>query len=115
MAQWNRELEDLGRNVQAIVDQAINSQDYQKLNETIRQTVGKAVDLGSGAVRSAMEKKAARTSQPVQEAPKTQNLTVLRNLVSFLRFPFRNTAKHRFPSAELEKEPLTLPFAVWVK
>ena len=77
MAQWNRELEDLGRNVQAIVDQAINSQDYQKLNETIRQTVGKAVDLGSGAVRSAMEKKAARTSQPVQEAPKTQDLTVL--------------------------------------
>ena len=75
MAQWNRDLEDLGRNVQAIVDQAINSQDYQKLNETIRQTVGRAVDLGSEAVRSAVERKQARTVQP--EQPKQQDLTVL--------------------------------------
>ena len=75
MAQWNRDLEDLGRNVQAIVDQAINSQDYQKLNETIRQTVGRAVDLGSEAVRSAVERKQARAVQP--EQPKQQDLTVL--------------------------------------
>ena len=75
MAQWNRELEDLGRNVQEIVDRAVNSSDYQKLNETIRQTVGRAVDLGSEAVRSAVERKQARAVQP--EQPKPQDLTVL--------------------------------------
>lgn len=75
MAQWNRDLEDLGRNVQEIVDRAVNSSDYQKLNETIRQTVGSAVDLGSEAVRSAVERKQARTVQP--EQPKQQDLTVL--------------------------------------
>ena len=75
MAQWNRDLEDLGRNVQEIVDRAVNSSDYQKLNETIRQTVGRAVDLGSEAVRCAVERKQARTVQP--EQPKQQDLTVL--------------------------------------
>ena len=75
MAQWNRDLEDLGRNVQEIVDRAVNSSDYQKLNETIRQTVGRAVDLGSEAVRSAVERKQARAVQP--EQPKQQDLTVL--------------------------------------
>jgi hypothetical protein len=76
VAQWNRDLEDLGRNVQEIVDHAINSSDYQKLNETIRQTVGKAVDLGSEAVRSAVERKNSRTPQK-QEEPKPQDLAVL--------------------------------------
>ena len=75
MAQWNRDLEDLGRNVQEIVDRAVNSSDYQKLNETIRQTVGRAVDLGSEAVRSAVERKQARAVQP--EQPKPRDLTVL--------------------------------------
>ena len=77
MAQWNQDLEDLGRNVQEIVDRAINASDYQKLSETIRQTVGKAVDLGSEAVRAAVEKKNARVAQPKPEAPKPQDLTVL--------------------------------------
>lgn len=76
MAQWNRDLEELGRNVQEIVDRAINSSDYQKLNETIRQTVGRAMDLGSEAVRSAAQKN-TRSSQPKPESPKTQDLTVL--------------------------------------
>jgi 5-bromo-4-chloroindolyl phosphate hydrolysis protein len=77
VAQWNRELEDLGRNVQEIIDRAVNSSDYQKLNETIRQTVGRAVDLSSEAVRSAVEKKNSRSAQPKPEPPQTQDLTVL--------------------------------------
>ena len=72
MAQWNQDLEDLGRNIQEIVDRAVNSSDYQKLNETIRQTVGRAVDLGSEAVRTAVEKKNRKP-----EVPKTRDLTVL--------------------------------------
>lgn len=49
MARYNQDWEDLGRNIQDIVDRAVNSQDYQKLNQTIRQ----AVDKGTEAVRNA--------------------------------------------------------------
>lgn len=51
MANYNLNLDDLGKNIQQIVDRAVNSQDYQKLDQTIRQTVGKAVDIGGEAVR----------------------------------------------------------------
>ena len=45
--------DDLGRGIQDAVDWAIRSKNYQQLNQTIRQTVGKAVDLGGEAVRKA--------------------------------------------------------------
>ena len=80
MAQWDRELDDLGRRIQEIVDQAVKSQDYQKLNQTIRQTVERAVDLGSDAVRSAFAEK-KRPAQPVKtveaEVVKPQELALL--------------------------------------
>ncbi len=71
MAQWDRELDDLGRKIQDIVDQAVKSQDYQKLNQTIRQ----AVDLGEDAVRRAVDgvNRAANQKQSVSKA----NLPVL--------------------------------------
>ena len=79
MAQWNRDLEDLGRNVQEIVDRAVNSSDYQKLNETIRQTVGRAVDLGSDAVRKTVSNLGRSDSQRQQTQPKPEvkDLTLL--------------------------------------
>lgn len=55
MARYNQDWDDLGRSIQDIVDQAVNSHDYQKLNQTIRQVVGRAVDLGSEAVRRAVD------------------------------------------------------------
>ena len=60
--------EDIGRNVQDIVDHAISSQDYQKLNQTIRQVVDRAMDIGEEAVRMAVENTGSRTqtAQPVQ-------------------------------------------------
>lgn len=53
MATYNRDWDELGRSIEEIVDKAVNSQDYQKLNQTIRQTVEAAVDLGTEAVRRA--------------------------------------------------------------
>lgn len=41
--------DDLGHRIEDIVDRAVSSQDFQKLNQTIRQ----AVDTGAEAVRSA--------------------------------------------------------------
>ena len=63
MAQYNRNWDDLGRNIQDIVDRAVNSHDYQKLNQAIRQVVDKAVDKGGEAVRRAME----NSPRPVQK------------------------------------------------
>ena len=79
MAQWNRELEDLGRSVQKIVDRAVNSSDYQKLGETIRQTVGRAVDLGSDAVRKTVNNLGTNESfmQKPQPQPEVKDMTVL--------------------------------------
>lgn len=53
MARYNQEWDDFGRNIEDIIDRAVNSQDYQKLNQTIRQAVETAVDLGTDAVKRA--------------------------------------------------------------
>lgn len=63
MAQYNQNWDDLGRNIQDIVDRAVNSHDYQKLNQAIRQVVDRAVDVGGEAVRRAMDS----TNRPVQK------------------------------------------------
>lgn len=71
MARNNQDWDDLGRSIEDIVDRAINSQDYQKLNQTITQVVNRAVDMGSEAVRKAMD----NTSRPASRAAGTyQNI-----------------------------------------
>ena len=64
--QNKQDWEELGRNIQDIVDRAVKSQDYQKLNQTIRQTVSKAV-AGADAVRKASSSRPAKvvTAEPV--------------------------------------------------
>lgn len=69
MAHYNQEWEDLGRNVQDIIDRAINSHDYQRLDQTIRQVVERAVDLGSEAVRRAVDTSARTTAQTEYTCP----------------------------------------------
>ena len=66
--------EDIGKSAQDIIDRAVSSRDYQKLNQTIRQVVDRAVDLGEEAVRKAVDSKAAKfhAAQPV----KKQDLSV---------------------------------------
>ena len=55
MANNHRDWDDIGRSIQDIVDRAVSAQDYQKLDQTIRQVVGRAVDIGSEAVRKAVD------------------------------------------------------------
>lgn len=55
MAYYNQDWDDMGRNIQDIVDRAVNSHDYQRLNQTISQAVDRAVNKGSEAVRKAMD------------------------------------------------------------
>ena len=66
MANKNQDWDDLGRSIQDIVDRAVNSRDFQKLNQTVSQAVGKAVDMGSEAVRKAMEAAALPTTPPAR-------------------------------------------------
>ena len=69
MGTYNQNWEEIGRNIQTLVDEAIGSQDYQKLNQTIRQTVSKAVDLGGTAVKKAVDTtaRAASTTGTVRQ------------------------------------------------
>lgn len=48
----NHEFEDLGKKIQDIVDNAVNSNSYHELSHTINQTVNKAIDSGSEALKS---------------------------------------------------------------
>lgn len=61
---YNDNLDDLGDAIEAIIDRAVSSQDFQHLSQTIQQAVNAAVDTGSDAVRravgSATRKSAAR-------------------------------------------------------
>lgn len=80
MAHNNQDWDDLGRSIEDIVDRAINSQDYQKLNQTITQVVNRAVDIGSEAVRKAMDtpsRSAAKAYSPYQSIKRP---TVEKNL-----------------------------------
>ena len=65
MARYNQDWDDLGRNIQDIVDRAVNSRDYQKLDQTIRQVVDRVVDVGSEAVRKVMDGGEQKRDLPV--------------------------------------------------
>ena len=67
MAHINLDWDELGRNIEDIVDRAVSSQDYQKLEQTIRQTVEKAVDLGGAAVRKAVDNVPRPAPRPVEK------------------------------------------------
>ena len=51
MAHNNQNWDSLGRSIQNVVDQAVNSRDYQQLNQTVRQAVEQVVYTGSEAVQ----------------------------------------------------------------
>lgn len=62
MPQNRTDFDDLGDAIEAIIDQAISSQNFQKMNQTIRQVVSSAVDTGSEAVRRAVDEAAKKTA-----------------------------------------------------
>ncbi|MDD5955228.1 MAG: 5-bromo-4-chloroindolyl phosphate hydrolysis family protein [Firmicutes bacterium] len=74
MAQYNREWEDIGRNIQDIVDRAVRSQDYQKLDQTVRQIVDRAVDMGTDAVRKAVDTRSKVTVQPRKQMQQPERI-----------------------------------------
>lgn len=73
MAYYHQEWDDLSRNIQDLVDRAVNSHDYRRLSEAVRQTVERAVDLGSEAVR----KVTSGTGRPIPASREENTLPVL--------------------------------------
>ena len=69
MAQNNTDWDALGQHIQDIIDYAVSAKDFRKLNQNVSRTVGKAVDIGTGAVRKA--------AQTVSQAQEKKNLPVL--------------------------------------
>lgn len=55
MGHDNQKWDILGRNIQNVVDQAVNSRDYQQLNQTVRQAVEQVVDTGSEAIQKILD------------------------------------------------------------
>ena len=83
MAYQNQDWEDIGRSIQNIIDQAVNSQDYRKLNQTITRTVGRAIDVGGEAVRRAVDtaaKAADNVARSAQAKPKQTVVDAPENL-----------------------------------
>ena len=66
---YNDSLDDLGDAIDAIIDRAINSKDFQNLDETIRKAVNSAVDTGSEAVRARQQAPRAAQCEYLQQHP----------------------------------------------
>ena len=60
---YNNGLDELGNTIEAIIDRAVSSQDFQQLNQTIRQALNTAVDTGGDAVRRAMDEAARKKAE----------------------------------------------------
>lgn len=69
MPRDHQDWDDLGKSIQNLVNQAVNSQDYHSLNKTISQVVDQAVDMGGRAVRRAVD---AASSRPARQQDPAQ-------------------------------------------
>ena len=72
MMHHNPEWDMMGRRIQEIVDQAVNSRDFHQLNQTIRRTVERAVTVGGQTVRRTVE-----SVSYSENKPQAKPLTVL--------------------------------------
>lgn len=70
----NREFDELGEKIQEIIDKAVNSQNYQKLNQNINQTVGKAIDSGSEVLRNALNNAFSSVETHTERTSAAQNV-----------------------------------------
>lgn len=65
---WDR----LGETIEHLVDQAVKDKDYKKLSQSIRQTVGQAVDMGGESVRRALDSALRYSPPPKRRSPPPQ-------------------------------------------
>lgn len=67
MGEFHGDLDELGKMIQDIVDQAVGAKDYQKLNQTVRQAVDRAMDIGAETIRKVSDTVSAQAEKKSRE------------------------------------------------
>ena len=80
MTDHNPDWDDWGRDIQELIDRAVHSHNFQKLNQTVCQVVGKVVDVGSEAVRNAVDSTSHSSSRTPGSKPAVKSQPEQRNL-----------------------------------
>lgn len=80
MTDHNPDWDDWGRDIQELIDRAVHSHNFQKLNQTVCQVVGKVVDVGSEAVRNAVDSTSHAPSRTPGSKPAAKRPPEQRNL-----------------------------------
>lgn len=73
MADYYQDLDELGNTIRGIVDRAVNSRNFQELNQSVRR----AVNSGTEAVRRAVDTGSTAARAANEEARKRQQLALL--------------------------------------
>lgn len=75
--------EELGDAISDIIDSAVNSQNYQKLNKTVTDAVSHAVDLGTDAIR----RRAEANGHPLRRTDTHVNKNIYSSKISSVSAP----------------------------
>lgn len=107
---YNRNLDDLGDAIEAIIDRAVSSQDFQQLNQTIRQALNTAVDTGGDAMRRAMDeasrKRAARNKIVEERTDRSRYVPPYRSRTRSTYQPNVNVYSSKLGSSRQQKPQL---------
>ncbi len=107
---YNRNLDDLGDAIEAIIDRAVSSQDFQQLNQTIRQALNAAVDTGGDAMRRAMDeaarKRAARNKIVEERSDSSRYVPPYRSRTRSTYQPNVNVYSSKLGSSRQQKTQL---------
>lgn len=107
---YNRNLDDLGDAIEAIIDRAVSSQDFQQLNQTIRQALNTAVDTGGDAMRRAMDeaarKRAARNKIVEERSDRSRYVPPYRSRTRSTYQPNVNVYSSKLGSSRQQKPQL---------
>lgn len=106
---YNRNLDDLGDAIEAIIDRAVSSHDFQQLNQTIRQALNTAVDTGGDAMRRAMDeaarKRAARNKIVEERTDRSRYVPPYRSRTRSTYQPNVNVYSSKLGSSRQQQKP----------
>lgn len=106
---YNRNLDDLGNTIEAIIDRAVSSQDFQQMNQAIRQALNTAVDTSGDAVRRAMDeaarKRAARNKIVEERSDRSRYVPPYRSRTRSTYQPNVNVYSSKLGSSRQQQKP----------
>ena len=93
MSDW--EIDELGSKIQEIIEQAVNSQDYQKLSQSINQTVNNVIESGGEALKNVINStvESYKNAEEMQRSRQREHLRYTQN------------GRVRYRQPQVEKKP----------